>query len=293
MRFISYRSAGQTGIGIRTDAGYRGLLASEAGYPGDLRSLLAAGDAALAAAADILRGGIAVEPSAVQLLPPIPNPDKIICVGLNYADHTAESGMKQPDYPTIFARFSTSLIGPSAPIVRPFVSEQLDYEGEIVAIIGTGGRAIARAEALDHVAGYALFNDASIRDYQFKSPQWTMGKTFDGTGAFGPEFVTADELPKGCRGLRLVTRLNGEVVQDALTDDMIFDVETLIVILSEAITLSPGDLIVTGTPAGVGLSRKPPLWMKPGDLCEVEVEGLGLLSNPISDEPVAHRTQAA
>ena len=205
---------------------------------------------------------------------------------MNYSDHSAESGFEQPKYPTLFGRFNTSLVAHKAPLIRPRISEQLDYEGEVVAVIGKRGRHIAKDAALSYVAGYSIFNEASVRDYQFKAPQWTVGKNFDGTGAFGPTFVTADEVPPGAKGLRLQTRLNGQVVQEASTSDMVFDVETLICVISEAITLEPGDLLVTGTPAGVGLARKPPLWMKPGDTCEVEVEGLGILSNPIADEAV-------
>jgi 2-keto-4-pentenoate hydratase/2-oxohepta-3-ene-1,7-dioic acid hydratase in catechol pathway len=151
-------------------------------------------------------------------------------------------------------------------------------------VLGKGGRHIRREDALSHVAGYALFNDASVREYQFKTPQWTMGKNFDGTGAFGPDFVTADELPAGVKGLRLETRLNGEVVQSASTDDMVFDVETLIVLLSEAVTLEAGDVIVSGTPSGVGWARNPKLLMRHGDVCEVSVEGIGTLRNEIVDE---------
>jgi 2-keto-4-pentenoate hydratase/2-oxohepta-3-ene-1,7-dioic acid hydratase in catechol pathway len=170
------------------------------------------------------------------------------------------------------------------PIVRPRVSSALDYEGEIAAIIGRGGRHIPRDRALQHVLGYSLFNDASIRDYQLRTPQWTVGKNFDGTGAFGPFLVTSDELPPGASGLTLTTRLNGQVVQRASTDDLIFDVATLVSLLSEVLTFEPGDVIVTGTPAGVGAARKPPLWLKPGDVCEVEVERIGRLSNLVSDE---------
>jgi acylpyruvate hydrolase len=231
-----------------------------------------------------LLSGDAIGMSSVHRLPPIPNPEKIICVGLNYLDHTNESGFVQPDYPTLFTRVNSSLVGDGAPIIRPNVSEQLDYEGELVAVIGRGGRHIKRADALDHVAGYSIFNDASIRDYQFKTPQWTVGKNFDGTGAFGPVFVTADELPDGCKGLILETRLNGMTVQSAPIASMVFDVASQIEIISAAITLAPGDLLVTGTPSGVGLARKPPLWMKPGDICEVEIEGIGVLRNPILDE---------
>ncbi|MNQ54570.1 Ureidoglycolate lyase [compost metagenome] len=204
---------------------------------------------------------------------------------MNYADHTKESPYEQPSYPTFFPRFASSLIGHGEPIIRPRVSEQLDFEGELAVVIGTGGRHITKERALEHVAGYAIFNEASIRDYQFKSPQWTIGKNFDATGAFGPTFVSADELPPGASGLNLVTRLNGAIVQQGNTADMIFSVVDLISTLSEAVTLEPGDVIVTGTPAGIGWARRPPLFMKPGDLCTVEIEGLGTLSNLIAEEP--------
>lgn len=285
MRFISFRSDDGDGVAVRVGDGvYRGSTRGSRAFPGDLKQLLTQGEGAMRDAAALLRDGPVIDLEKVRLLPPLPSPDKIICVGLNYADHSAESGFQQPTYPTIFARFASSLVAHGAPIVRPKVSEQLDYEGELVAVIGKGGRHIDPARALDHVAGYSLFNDASIRDYQFKSPQWIMGKTFDGTGAFGPELVTADELPRGAAGLKLQTRLNGAVVQDASTDNLVFDVATLVSLVSVAMTLSPGDIIVTGTPSGVGLARKPPLWMKPGDVCEVEVEGLGILRNPVVEE---------
>jgi acylpyruvate hydrolase len=285
MRFASSIWNGRRGLAV--DAGgaqFVGRYLEDPHYPGDLHSLIESGTAGLVAGYKQLLSGDAIGMSSVHRLPPIPNPEKIICVGLNYLDHTSESGFVQPDYPTLFTRVNSSLVGDGAPIVRPNVSNQLDYEGELVAVIGRGGRHIKRADALDHVAGYSIFNDASIRDYQFKTPQWTVGKNFDGTGAFGPVFVTADELPDGCKGLKLETRLNGMTVQSASIASMVFDVASQIEIISEAITLAPGDLIVTGTPSGVGLARKPPLWMKPGDICEVEIEGIGVLRNPIVDE---------
>lgn len=287
MRFIAFRDMQGFGLAVLSPetGGYLGLRAGEAGYPGDLLHMLQAGPAALAEAHQALLSGEPLELSTIKFLPPIPAPGKIICVGLNYADHSAESGFTQPDYPTLFGRFTSSLIGHNAPLIRPRVSEQLDFEGEIVAVIGKSGRHIAKADALRHVGGYSIFNEGSVRDYQFKAPQWTMGKNFDGTGAFGPAFVTADEVPPGAKGLKLETRLNGQTMQSASTDDMVFDVESLVSIISEAITLEAGDLIVTGTPAGVGLARKPPLFMKAGDICEVEVEGLGVLANPVADEP--------
>ncbi len=289
MKFVAYRQDGRAGLAASDGSGpFHGLSLEDPRAPGDLLAVLRRGkDAIMRAGRLLIEAGAPLDLDAVDLLPPIAAPGKIICIGLNYADHSAESGFKQPDYPTVFGRFASSLIGHRAPIIRPMVSEQLDYEGEIVAVIGAGGRDIARATALDHVAGYSLFNDASVRDYQFKSPQWTVGKNFDATGAFGPVFVTADELPPGCRGLRLRTRLNGEVVQDASTDDLVFDIASLVSLLSIPFTLEPGDIIVTGTPAGVGLARKPPLWMKAGDVCEVEVEGLGMLGNPVVDQQSA------
>jgi acylpyruvate hydrolase len=284
MRFASFVENGINGLAVRGRAGdWAGLLEDADGFPGSLETLLTRGNS-LNDAAAVLARGRPVDLDRVTLLPVLSNPGKIICVGLNYADHSAESGFKQPDYPTLFGRFNSSLIAHGAPIVRPRLSEQLDYEGELVAVIGKGGRNISKAQALDHVIGYSIFNDASIRDYQFKSPQWTMGKNFDDTGAFGPTLVTADELPAGCLGLKLVTRLNGHVVQSAMIDDMVFDVATQIALVSEAITLSPGDIFVTGTPSGVGLARKPPLWMKHGDICEVEIDQLGILRNPIVDQ---------
>ena len=285
MRFVAFRSGGQDGLAVANSEGaFHGLLSAEVDYPGSLHALIQHGSSALEAAMAVLKNGPLIDLEKVELLPPLPNPGKIICVGLNYVDHSLESGFTVPDYPTVFTRFASSLIGSGASIIRPAVSTQLDYEGEMVAVVGAAGRHIAENRALDHVAGYSIFNDASVRDYQRKSPQWTIGKNFDSTGAFGPYFVTAAEIPPGGKGLRIQTRLNGGTVQDASTDDMVFSVAQLISILSEAITLSPGDIIVSGTPAGVGMARKPPLFMKHGDICEVEIEGLGILRNTVEDE---------
>jgi acylpyruvate hydrolase len=285
MRFAAFISGEREGLAAAGPNGqFHGLMSEEAGYPGSLDVLIRKGRAALDGAIAVLQKGPAIDLDQVTLLPPLSAPGKIICVGLNYVDHSIESGFVVPNYPTIFARFSSSLIGAGTPIIRPAVSTQLDYEGEMVAIIGKGGRHIAEDDALDHVIGYSIFNEASIRDYQTKSPQWTIGKNFDSTGAFGPYLVTADELPPGGKGLHIQTRLNGHVVQDASTDSMVFSVARLISILSEAITLSPGDIIVSGTPAGVGMARKPQLFMKLGDVCEVEIEGIGILRNKVEDE---------
>lgn len=223
----------------------------------------------------------------VTYLPPLTAPGKIICVGLNYSDHTDESPYEQPDYPTLFIRLNTSLTAHQAPIVRPLCSDSLDFEGELAVVIGKEAKHVAKEKALDHVFGYSVFNDGSVREYQFKSPQWTVGKTFDKTGGFGPSVVTADELPAGAKGLKLETRLNGAVVQSANTSQMIHDVATLISIISEAITLQPGDVIVAGTPAGIGWARTPKLLMHHGDVCEVSIEGIGTLRNSIVDEVLA------
>ncbi len=285
MRFVAYSEGPTHGLATaRSDGSFVGRLASDPLYPGELDSLIAKGGDALSRAHEALLGGALVDLAAITYRPPLARPGKIICVGLNYADHSAESGFKQPDYPTLFSRFSTGFVGQGEPMVCPKVSDQFDYEGELVAVVGRGGRHITKAAALDHIIGYSIFNDGSIRDYQFKSPQWTVGKNFDGTGAFGPIFVTADELPPGCLGLKLETRLNGVTVQSAMIDDMVFDIPSLVATISEAMTLEPGDIIVTGTPSGVGMARKPPLYMKPGDVVEIEVEKIGVLRNPIIAE---------
>lgn len=218
--------------------------------------------------------------------PLIKRSPKIICIGRNYAAHALEGGAEPPTYPEIFFRGAESLIGHKQPIVRPQCSEKLDYEGEIAAVVGREARHVNESNGLHYIAGYCLFNDATIRDYQRKSSQWTIGKNFDGTGAIGPEFVSADELPLGMHGVRIQTRLNGKVMQDANTKDLIFPVAQLVAILSECMTLMPGDIIVTGTPSGVGYVRNPLVFMEPGDICEVEAEGLGVLRNQVIDETI-------
>ena len=284
MRFIAFKHNGDPRLGLRLGQELVDLTAL--GLPSTLDKLLQQGPEAVAgarAAADRAKARLPV--ADITYLPPVVNPSKAIAVGLNYVDHAAESPYKDaPKYPVLFHRFPSSWVAHGVPLVRPHVSEQFDYEGELLVVIGKQGRYIDKERALDHVAGYSIFNDGSIRDYQFKSTQWMMGKNFDDTASFGPEFVTADELPAGAIGLQLRTRLNGAVVQDANTRDMIFDVATLVQVCSEAMALRPGDIIISGTPAGVGLARKPPLFMKAGDTCEIEIEGLGILRNGIVDE---------
>jgi 2-keto-4-pentenoate hydratase/2-oxohepta-3-ene-1,7-dioic acid hydratase in catechol pathway len=280
MRYVSFVKDGKSCLGVREGSDIR--VIGEV----SLESLLAQGVDLATYGRDHASDEM-LSAAGLTFLPPLSRPPKIICIGLNYSDHTKESQYEQPDYPTIFFRIHTSLIAHQQPMIRPAASDSLDFEGEIAAVLGKGGRYISKEDALSCVAGYALFNDGSVREYQFKSPQWTVGKNFDGTGAFGPDLVTADELPAGAKGLRLETRLNGELVQSASTDDMVFDIASLISILSEAITLEAGDVIVTGTPSGIGWARTPKLLMKHGDVCEVSVEGIGTLRNEIVDEQLA------
>lgn len=230
----------------------------------------------------------------IRYLPPIMRPPKIICVGLNYREHRDEAGVdKVAKYPDFFTRFATSLTGHDDRIEKPRCSDALDFEGELAVVIGAHARNLSSADALNIVAGYSVFNDGSVRDYQFRASQWTWGKNFDRTGGFGPDLVTPDELPRSVeRGLRIQTRLNGTVMQSASTADLIFDLPTLITMLSEAMTLEPGDVIVTGTPSGVGLARKPPVYMVDGDAVEVEIEGVGLLRNVVRDEQTATQGNA-
>jgi len=282
MRIVHFETGGVPGIAADEGSGWHGLTQREGGFPGTLPELIAQG-------ADLLRIGRslgqspAIDLKAVRLLPPVPVPSKILCAGLNYDDHLEESGLKKPAYPDIFARFATSLIAHQEPIRRPRESIALDYEAELAVVIGKPGRRIPQEQALDHVAGYSLFNDASVRDFQLRTPQWTMGKNFDGTGSFGPWLVTPDAVPPGARGLRIQGRLNGRVMQDARTDQLIFSVPALIQMISVAMSLERGDVIITGTPGGVGAARKPPVFMQPGDIFEVEIEGLGVLTNPVQE----------
>jgi acylpyruvate hydrolase len=283
MRIVNFETAGVPGIAANDGSGWHGLTARESGFPGTLPELIAQG-------ADLLRMGRgllamhAIELNAVRILPPVQKPPKIICVGLNYDDHLEESGLKKPVYPEIFARFATSLIAHRDPIARPPESSSLDYEAELAVVIGRGGRRIQPEVAIDHVAGYSLFNDATIREFQLRTPQWTMGKNFDATGAFGPWLVTPDAVPPGAHGLRIQGRLNGRVMQDSNTDRLIFSVSALIDMISVAMSLEPGDVIITGTPGGVGAARKPPVFMRAGDVFEVEIQGMGVLSNSVQDE---------
>jgi 2-keto-4-pentenoate hydratase/2-oxohepta-3-ene-1,7-dioic acid hydratase in catechol pathway len=289
MRLISYDHQGRAAIGVLKSADateFVDLGAAGFSLCSDMTALLAApgGLAAAKAAADAAPSH-AVKPLAgVKYLPLVPHPPKILCLGLNYADHAKEGGHAKPEYPSFFMRGATSQVAHLQPIVRPKVSIKLDYEAELAVIIGARARHLTRANALACVAGYSCYNDGSVRDYQRKTTQWTIGKNFDATGGFGPWLVTIDELPAGGAGLRIQSRLNGKIMQDANTRDFLVDVAEALCLITECMTLEPGDVIITGTPGGVGHARTPPVWMAPGDVCEIEIEGIGVLSNPIADE---------
>ena len=288
MRILAFDKSGNPTLGVRRGDEVVDLSVAAPDLPGDLPALLAGGDDAMAHAKSAIDGasGDAVRSAeGLTYHPTIWNPGKIICVGLNYAAHAAEAQSDTStvqDYPSLFLRVTTTLVGHEQALVVPKASSNLDYEAEMVAVIGKSGSGVSKADALEHVAGYSVFNEGSVRDYQFKSSQWTSGKNFDATGGFGPDFVTADEVPAGGKGLRIQTHLNGETMQDANTATMIFDIPTLIEIITEVMTLHPGDVIVTGTPEGVGFARTPPVWMKPGDVCEIDLEGVGVLRNTIA-----------
>ncbi|MDK4700923.1 fumarylacetoacetate hydrolase family protein [Rhizobium sp. CNPSo 4062] len=280
MRLSTVKIAGRPTWGVVEDDRFLDAGAALAARYADLKSAVAAG---LAGVAEAAASAAAAPLGEIEWLPVIPNPDKILCVGLNYEMHRKETGRAEVENPTIFARYTNSQTGHLAPIVRPKVSVELDFEGELAVIIGKSGRYITRDEAMGYVAGYACYNDGSVRDFQRHTHQFTPGKNFPDTGAFGPWMMTPEELGP-LPDLRIQTRLNGAVVQDATFGQMIFDIARQIEYCSSFTRLEPGDVIVSGTPGGVGAKRQPPLWMKPGDVVEVEIDGLGILSNPIVDE---------
>ena len=291
MRILAFEKSGTPALGVRRGEEVVDLAAAAPDLPGDLPGLLAGGADAMdraKSAAEGAMGDAVMSGEGLVYHPTVWNPGKIICVGLNYAAHAAEAQSDTStvqEYPSLFLRVATTLVGHEQPLVVPKASSDFDYEAEMVAVVGKAGHCISKADALDYIAGYSIFNEGSVRDYQFKSSQWTSGKNFDASGGFGPDFVTADEVPPGGKGLRIQTRLNGEAMQDANTETMIFDVATLIEIITEVMTLLPGDVIVTGTPEGVGFARTPSVWMTPGDTCEIDLEGVGVLRNSIVAAP--------
>lgn len=289
MKLVAFEEAGAARLGALRDNNTEivDLGIANPGLPSDIMGLIKQGQAGFDAAAKAAAQAPAnaVKPlKGLKYLMPIAVPSKIICLGLNYADHAAEGGNKVPEYPAFFLRGQSSLLAHNEPIIRPRASTKLDFEAELAVVIGKRSRHLTADNALSAVAGYSCFNDGSVRDYQRKSSQWTIGKNFDATGSFGPWFVTADSLPPGASGLSIQSRLNGQVMQSSNTRNMIVSTVYALQLLSEAMTLEPGDLIVMGTPAGVGYARNPPVWMAPGDTIEIDIEGIGVLSNGIADE---------
>jgi len=277
MKLVSYVHNGKPGFGIVKDKGII-ALGPRTNQP-SLKHVLANTDALRAYAND--KPDLSLD--EVTFAPVVPDPAKILCVGINYAKHLAESGREKPKQPMFFTRFADTQIGHGEPMIVPKISDNLDFEGELAVVIGKPGRYIPESEAMSHVAGYTCYNDGSIRDWQWHTIQFTPGKNFPKTGAVGPWIVTPDEVPNILRA-SLVTRLNGQEVQRTTTDDLIFGIPKLINYASSFTPLAPGDIILSGTPSGVGAFRKPPLWMKPGDVTEVEIDGIGVLRNPIAAE---------
>ena len=277
----------QTEVGPRACGVVRGeyvdVNEADPTLPSTVREILALGpDVHETAAAALARGAVRHDPATARLLAPVPDPRKIVCLGLNYRDHAAESGMEPPGEPVLFSKYPTALIGQGDTIVLPPESTQVDYEAELVIVIGRGGRRVPRERAMEHVGGYTVGHDVSARDWQLNKPgkQWMAGKTFDTFAPVGPAVVTPDEVPDPqALGIRL--RLNGQTMQDSSTSQLIFPVDYVVAYLSNIFTLEPGDLIFTGTPPGVGMARKPPIWLKPGDVTEVEIDGLGVLRNTV------------
>lgn len=307
MRLISYLEAGEQRLGARAQgrtvdltAAYAALLAERGSpaaemlaatvIPTDIVAFLGGGEGSMQAAREALRFAdehpdLALDESTIDLLPIIPRPPKIICVARNYAEHAAEAKLELPEVPNLFIRFPRSLVADGAPVLVPRVSEQVDWEAELAVVIGKAGRHVPASAAYEHVAGYAVFNDVSIRDWQLRKPpiQFGAGKNFDGSGPFGPELVTREEVSDP-QALRIELRVNGALMQSSSTASMIFDIPTLVEHISQFTTLEPGDVIATGTPSGVGHFREPPIYLKPGDTVRVEIEGIGVLENPVEAE---------
>ncbi|MEX2129434.1 MAG: fumarylacetoacetate hydrolase family protein [Xanthobacteraceae bacterium] len=289
MKIIGFEAKEGLRLGVVEGDQVVDLQAVDASLPADLRQILARNNGDLAPLADLARRAPAAarKPLAgLNYARPVASPGKVICLGLNYLEHVKEGTQRDnvPKFPTIFMRCNTSLVAHDRPMIRPRVSETFDYEAELVLIVGKKARHLTMANAYSCIAGYSCFNDGSIREYQRRTTQWDMGKNFDATGGFGPWMVTADELPAGAKGLKIESRLNGQVMQSDNTDNMMFPIAETLVDITQGMTLEPGDLVVTGTPSGVGFARKPPVWMKAGDTIEIDIEKVGILKNVIEDE---------
>ena len=285
MRLVNFHADDGVRIGVVNGDDVIDLTSVDAGAPRDIQAVIA-DDAfqAVQSIADKATDADMRKFDSLSFALPVSSPGKILCLGLNYMEHVNEGIFEKQPFPTVFMRTATSMIAHNEPLIRPSVSETLDFEAELALIVGKRSRHLTEENALDAVAGYSCANDGSVREFQRHTIQWTMGKNFDNTGPFGPVFVTADELPAGAKGLNIECRLNGQTVQSSNTDMMMFPVVETLVYITQGLTLEPGDVILMGTPSGVGHARKPPLWMKDGDVVEVEIEQVGLLRNTINDE---------
>lgn len=289
MRLCTFDLDGAARIGAERDGTIVDLRAVDPGLPPTLRALLAAGDDALARAgraAASARSDQRYASERVRLRPPIPDPEKILCIGLNYRDHAAEVKLELPQHVTVFAKWNNVLVGDGEPFVIPALSHRVDYEAELAFVIGRRAQQVAEDDAYAYIAGYTCFNDVSVRDYQMRTSQWTMGKNFDTHGPCGPFLVTRDEVPDP-QNLRIRTIIGDETLQDSTTANLIFTVPRLLAELSAVMTLEPGDMVATGTPAGVGTARTPKRWIKPGERVRIEIEGVGALENPAVAEVAA------
>ena len=289
MKIVAFEGQGGTRLGIVEGDQVIDLNAADGNLPADLGEILAKNNGDTRPLADIAKRAPASAGRPLADLTyrlPVGRPGKILCLGLNYLEHVKEGPQRDniPKFPTIFMRGLTSLVPHGQPIMRPQVTETLDYEAEMILVVGKRAKHLTAANALSCIAGYSCGNEGSVREFQRKTTQWDMGKNFDRTGGFGPWLVTADELPPGAKGLKIESRLNGKVMQSDNTSNMMFPVAETIVYTTQGITLEPGDLLVTGTPSGVAHARKPPAWMRHGDVCEIEIEGIGILRNPVEDE---------
>jgi acylpyruvate hydrolase len=289
MKVVSFEGQGGARLGVVEGDQAIDLSAVDGKAPTDLGKYLAKNNSDLKPLADLAKRAPANARKPLASLTyrlPVRRPGKIICLGLNYLEHVKEGAQRDnvPKFPTIFMRGLTSLVPHGQPIVRPQVTETLDYEAELIVVVGKRAKHLTAANAIACIVGYSCGNEGSVREFQRKTTQWDMGKNFDRTGGFGPWLVTADELPAGAKGLKIESRLNGKVMQSDNTDNMMFPIVDMLVYVTQGVTLEPGDIIFTGTPSGVGFARQPPVWMKNGDTCEIEIEGVGVLRNPIADE---------
>jgi acylpyruvate hydrolase len=290
MKIIGFEANGALHLGLVEGDQVIDLQAVDKGLPGDLGEVLRKRNGDLSVLADTAKRAPASARrplNGVKFGLPVARPGKVICLGLNYLEHVKEGSQRDniPKFPTIFMRATTSLVPHGQPIIRPKVSETLDYEAELIFVIGKRAKHLTLDNAYSCIAGYSCGNEGSVREYQRKTTQWDMGKNFDRTGGFGPWMVTPDELPPGAKGLNIQSRLNGQVMQSDNTANMMFPIAETLAYVTQGLTLEPGDIVFTGTPSGVGHARKPnPVWMKPGDTCEIEIDGIGVLVNPIEAE---------